>query len=110
MLQQQWHGGDFVGFLLGRLLPEYNSLPRRPGGNQMQGIAAPPPVMAAPRGFPIDRDDVRVVVAQSASPGEEAGFEQVWVQCREHIAQRVVAGDVVFVTVKPPEERQMPLA
>ena len=40
MLQQQGNGGDLVGFLLGRLLPEHDPLPRRPGGDEMQGVAA----------------------------------------------------------------------
>jgi hypothetical protein len=34
MLQQQRNGGDLVGLLLGRLLPEHDPLPRRPGGEQ----------------------------------------------------------------------------
>ncbi len=73
----------------------------------MQGIAALPPVVAAPRGLPIDGDDVGVIVAQAADPGQEAGFEQLRVQGCEHVAQRIVARDAAFVAVEAPEKPQM---
>jgi hypothetical protein len=43
-------------------------------------------------------------VAQIADPGQQAGFEQLRVPRRKHVAQRIVAGDAVFVAS---EERQM---
>ena len=51
-----------------------------PGGDQVQRIAALPPVVAATRGLPIDGDDIGVTVAQAADPGLEAGLEQLRVQ------------------------------
>ena len=73
----------------------------------MQGVAALPPVVATPRGLPINGDDVGVGVAQAADPGQEAGFEQLRVQGCEHVAQRIVARDAAFVAVEASEERQM---
>ena len=71
----------------------------------MQRVTPLAPVMAAPRGLAVDGDDPGVIVAQAAHPGEEAGLEQFRVQMREHVAQRVVAGDAVRVRVKTAEER-----
>src|SRR3984957_5506185 len=82
-----------LDFFLSRLLSEHDPLSRRPGGDEMQGIAALPPVVAAPRGFAIDGDNVGVIVSQVADPGQEAGLEQLRVQGREHVTQRVVARD-----------------
>ena len=73
----------------------------------MQRVAALPPVVAAPRGLSINRDDVGVIVAQAADPAQEAGLEQLRVKCCEHVAQRIVARDAAFVAVEAPEERQM---
>ena len=69
----------------------------------MQGVAALPSVVAAPRGLAINGDDVGVTVAQAADPGLEAGLEQRRVQGCEHVAWPNAA----FITVEAPEERQM---
>ena len=63
--------------------------------------------MAASRDLAVNRDDVRVTVAQAIDPGQKAGFEQLRVQCREHVAQRIVAGDAAVIAVEASEERQM---
>ena len=47
VLQQQRNGGDLVGFLLARLLPQHDPLSGGPGGNHMQGLAPPGVVVAA---------------------------------------------------------------
>lgn len=107
MLQQQRNGGDFVGLFLGRLLAKDDLLARRPGGDEMQGIAALAPVMAAPRGLAINGDDLGIIVAQAADPGHEAGFKQLRVQRREHVTQHIVARDAAFVGVKASEKGQM---
>ena len=53
MLQQQRNRGDLVGFLLGRLLPEHDPLPCRPGGHEAQGVSALSPVVAALAGLAV---------------------------------------------------------
>ena len=63
--------------------------------------------MAASRDLAVNRDDVRVTVAQAIDPGQTAGFEQFRVQCGEHVAQLTVAGDAAVVGVEASEERQM---
>ena len=41
----------------------------------MQGITALPTVTATPGVFPINGDDIGIIIAQSAEPGEKAGFD-----------------------------------
>ena len=103
MFEQQRDRGDFIRFLFGRLLAQYDALPRCPGGDEVQRVAALPSVMTAPGGLSIDGDDVGIIVAQAIDPGQEAGFEQLRVKGGENIAQRVMAGDAFIIRVEAAE-------
>src|SRR6476620_2625364 len=49
---------------------------RRPGGDQVQGVAALALGVAAARGLAVDGDEVRLGLAQAFDPRREAGLEQ----------------------------------
>jgi hypothetical protein len=63
--------------------------------------------MAASRDLAVNRDDVRVTVAQAIDPGQTAGFEQFRVQCGEHVAQLTVAGDAAVIAVEASEKQML---
>ena len=51
-------GGDFVALFVHFDLPKHQSVLPRPGAHQVDGTFAFRPVMTAPQGLPIDRDDL----------------------------------------------------
>src|SRR3954470_11914253 len=109
-LQEQRDGGDLVRLATHRLLPEHQALAGRPGGDEVQGIAALAPRVGAPRGLAVDRDEVRLGLAQAFDPRREAGLEQLGVERGDHLAQRVVARHPVLAGQEATEEGEVLVA
>ena len=59
-------------------------------------------VFAAPRGFPVDGDNLRAV-----DPRDEAHPEQLRIERRENVAERGMAGEPFFVGEEAPEKGLM---
>src|SRR3954471_4803496 len=100
-------GGDLVRLAGHRLLPEHQALAARPGGDEVQGITPPAPGVGAPRGLAVDGDQVGFRLAQALDPAREAALEQLRVERRDHLAERVVARDAVPVGQEAAQEGQV---
>jgi len=109
-LQQQRDGGDLVGLLRHRFLPQHEPLRRRPGRDRMQRAAALGPGMAAPRGLAVDRDRFWPGIAQPLDPVREAGLEQRRVEGRDDFAQRVMARNAARERKEAMQEQQVLVA
>ena len=100
-LQEQRDGGDLVRLAAHRLLPEHQALAACPSRDQMQRLASLAPGMAATGGLAVDRDQVRLRLAQALDPAHKAGLEQRRIERGHHLAQRVVTGNPVPVGQQP---------
>lgn len=67
-LQQQWNCLDLIGFPGHGFLPEHQPLAAGPGRDQMQRLAPLGFGVAAARGLAIDRDEIRLALAQLLHP------------------------------------------
>ena len=92
-LHQGRDGGDLVRLLLGCLLSQYQSAGGGEGRDQMQGLVASLAVMAAARGFAIDRHQLELVRPALCDPGRETVHEQRGINPVHHCAQPIGAGN-----------------
>lgn len=76
----------------------------------MQGLVAGPSIMAAARGFAIDRHEIELVRPAFGDPRRKAGLEQVSVDPIHHRAQPIGTGNSVVELGKATQERQMRLS
>jgi hypothetical protein len=109
-LQEQRDRGGFVRLLLDRLLAEHELLAGRKGRDQMQRGLARGPVVAAPRGLTVQRDELRRILAQRARPGHEAGREQLGVDAVHQDIEPTPAGQAMVKRQKTAQKVQMSLA
>jgi hypothetical protein len=63
--------------------------------------------VGAPRGLAVDGDQVGLRLAQALGPAREAALEQLRVERRDHLAERVVARDAVPVGQEAAREGQV---
>lgn len=105
-LQQPRNGGNLVGFGVRCLLPQHETLARRPSGDQMQRPAPSRPVMAAARGLAVNGDDVGGRFPQAFHPGGKAFLEQIRVQRLDHVVQGVVSRSAPRIGEKPTQKLQ----
>jgi hypothetical protein len=108
--KQQRDGGDLVGFDVRGLLAEHEALARRPGGDEVQRLAALAAVMRAPHGLAIDGDDLGIAVTQGRDPGGEAGLEEIGVESVDDVVQRVVRRQAALLGQEAAETIQALLA
>ena len=106
LLQKQRDGGDLVRLATHRLLPEHQALAGRQAETRCRdrGLA---PRVGAPRGLAVDRDEVRLGLAQAFDPRREAGLERLGVERGDHLAQRVVARHPVLAGQEATEEGEV---
>src|SRR4029078_10838656 len=83
------------------------ALAGRPGGAQVERLAALAPGVGAPRGLAVDGDQVGFRLAHALDPAREAALEQLRVERRDHLAERVVARDAVPVGQEAAQEGQV---
>ena len=72
-------------------------------GHGCAARSCPPPS----QGQAIDRDHVGFAVAEAFEPIEEAALEQRGVECRDHLPQRVMAGDAMLERQEATQETQV---
>src|SRR4051794_2281707 len=91
----------------GGFLPEHQALTGRPGGDEMQRLAALAAVVRAPRSLAVDGDNIGLGVAQILDPGHKAGFEERGVERVDDVVEGIVGGKAIFERQKPAQEVQV---
>src|SRR5215211_9042002 len=94
-LEQQRDGGDLIRLGVGGFLPEHQALTGRPGGDEMQRLAALAAVVRAPRSLAVDGDNIGLGVAQLVDPGHKAGLEERGVERVDDVVKGIMGGKAI---------------
>ena len=106
-LEQQRDGGNLIRLGVGGFLPQHQALTSRPGGDEMQRLAALAAVVRAPRSLAVNGDHVGLGLAQTLDPGHKAGLEQRRVERVDDVVEGVVGGKAIFERQEPAQEGQV---